>query len=69
MARPEGFEPPTTWFEVIRSELRILLYLQYLSDLFCPIKLVYLDLIGAIWGCLQRSIGQLFLDVSLRPNL
>ncbi len=69
MARPEGFEPPTTWFEVIRSELRIQLYLRYLYDLSCPIKWVHLDLIGAIWGCLLRSIGQLYLDASLRPNL
>ena len=59
MARPEGFEPPTTWFVVFRFSPRTLLFSKLFYDFNCPIKSTYLALFAFIWGYLAPSIGQL----------
>jgi hypothetical protein len=42
-ARPDGFEPPTTWFEVRYTDSRIIKYIQSLTIIrLCYAILIYL---------------------------
>ena len=42
MARPEGFEPPTTWFVELQPNLSYLLFLLLVLDFYCPILSAYM---------------------------